>query len=83
MEFLEFEGYQNGNTAESFRIFEQMRVERLEANLVGVTNLLRASSELKSMKLGKLVHSFIVVSNLHVDLTVNIALLTMYVNSAV
>lgn len=75
---LNFEGFQDGNPAESFRIFEQMRAERLEPNLVDVINLLRASSELKSLKLGKLVHSFIVMSNLNADLTVNTALLTMY-----
>jgi pentatricopeptide repeat protein len=76
---LIYEAYESGKIVESFQIFCRMRKENnLQPNSVTVINLLRASVELNSLKTGKVLHSFVVVSNLSEELTVNTALLSMY-----
>ncbi|KAM7524882.1 hypothetical protein LguiA_014784 [Lonicera macranthoides] len=75
---LIFEAFQNGDHEGSFRIFERMKMERFGPDSVTVVNLLRASVELKSLKLGRLVHGWVLASNLCESLDVNTALLSMY-----
>ncbi|KMT01465.1 hypothetical protein BVRB_9g214720 [Beta vulgaris subsp. vulgaris] len=76
--FLLVESLQNGNARESFRVFKQMMDVKICPNSISLINLLRASTELNSLKLGVLVHSLIVVNGLSRDLAVSTALLTMY-----
>ncbi|XP_059637664.1 pentatricopeptide repeat-containing protein At4g19191, mitochondrial-like [Cornus florida] len=75
---LIFEACRSGDPEEGFQIFKRMRMERLEPDSVCVINLLRASVDLNFLKLGRSVHSLIIVCNLFDDLAVNTALLTMY-----
>lgn len=75
---LIMESLQNGNARESFGVFKQMLMEIIWPNSVSLINLLRASTELNSLRLGLLVHGLIVVSGLSEDLAVSTALLTIY-----
>ncbi|XP_050874721.1 pentatricopeptide repeat-containing protein At1g11290, chloroplastic [Lathyrus oleraceus] len=76
---LIYEAYESGKFVESFRIFCRMRKENIQQpDSVTVINLLRVSVELNSLKIGKVLHSLVVVSNLCKELTVNTALLSMY-----
>lgn len=68
----------NGNSEESFRLFERMKLERVELDSVTMINLLRSSVDLNSLKAGKAIHCLVVVSNLCKDLLVSTALLSMY-----
>ncbi|KAJ1437018.1 Tetratricopeptide-like helical domain superfamily [Sesbania bispinosa] len=63
-----------GNT-----LTEMMRKENIQPNSITVINLLRAIVDLNSLKIGQALHSLVVVSNLCEELTVNTALLSMYV----
>ncbi|KNA03884.1 hypothetical protein SOVF_204900 [Spinacia oleracea] len=72
------ESLQNGNPRNCFGVLKKMMEENIWPNSVSLINLLRASTELKSLKLGMLVHGVIVVSGLIPDLAVSTALLTMY-----
>ncbi|XP_058756194.1 pentatricopeptide repeat-containing protein At1g08070, chloroplastic-like [Vicia villosa] len=76
---LIYEAYESGKFVESFRIFCRMRKGNVQPDSVTVINLLRVSVELNSLKMGKVLHSLVVVSDLCKDLTVNTALLSMYV----
>ncbi|KAF3966821.1 hypothetical protein CMV_009114 [Castanea mollissima] len=75
---LILEASQNGNSEESFRLFERMKLERVEPDSVTMINLLRTSVDLNSLKAGKAIHCLVVVSNLCKDLLVSTALLSMY-----
>ncbi|KAM4101244.1 hypothetical protein ACB094_05G129400 [Castanea mollissima] len=75
---LILEASQNGNSEESFRLFERMKLERVEPDSVTMINLLRSSVDLNSLKAGKAIHCLVVVSNLCKDLLVSTALLSMY-----
>ncbi|KAL6991522.1 hypothetical protein U1Q18_009634 [Sarracenia purpurea var. burkii] len=75
---LTFESSSNGDYEQSFRIFNRMRTERVEPDSVTVINLLRSSVDLKSLKAGRCVHSFIIVNSLCEDMALSTALLTMY-----
>ena len=75
---LILEASQNGNAEECFRLFERMKVERVEPDSVTAINLLRSSVDLNSLKAGKAIHCLVVVSNLCKDLLVSTALLSMY-----
>ncbi|KAI4300042.1 hypothetical protein L6164_033461 [Bauhinia variegata] len=72
------EASQCGKMEESFQIFSRMRKERLQPNSVTTINLLRSAVDLNSLKLGRLLHSLVVVSNLCKELSVSTALLSMY-----
>ncbi|XP_021753145.1 putative pentatricopeptide repeat-containing protein At3g01580 [Chenopodium quinoa] len=72
------ESLQNGNVREIFGVFRQMIKENIWPNSVCLVNLLRASTELNSLKIGVLVHGLIVVSGLSEDVSVCTALITMY-----
>lgn len=76
---LIYEAYESGKFVESFQIFCRMRKENVQPNSVSVINLLRVSVELNSLKMGKVLHSLIVVSDLCKEITVNTALMSMYV----
>jgi len=76
---LIYEAYESGKIVESFESFCRMRNENVQPNSVTLINLLRASVELNSLKIGKVLHSLVVASNLCKELTVNTALLSMYV----
>ncbi|XP_058727546.1 pentatricopeptide repeat-containing protein At1g08070, chloroplastic-like [Vicia villosa] len=76
---LIYEAYESGKFVESFQFFCRMRKENVQPNSVTVINLLRVSIELNSLKMGKVLHSLVVVSDLCKDLTVNTAVLSMYV----
>lgn len=75
---LIFEASQNGNAEESFRLFERMRMNKLEPDSDTVIFLLRSSVDINSLQAGKAIHNLVVVSNLCKDLSVNTALLSMY-----
>jgi pentatricopeptide repeat protein len=75
---LIFEASQDGNAEECFRLFEKMRMKRVEPDSVTIINLLRSSVDLRSLQAGKAIHCLVVVSNLCKDLAVNTALLSMY-----
>ncbi|CAK8534546.1 unnamed protein product [Lathyrus sativus] len=76
---LIYEAYESGKFVESFRIFCRMRKDNIQQfNSVTVINLLRVSVELSSLKIGKVLHSLVVVCDLCKELTVNTALLSMY-----
>ncbi|XP_074312983.1 pentatricopeptide repeat-containing protein At4g19191, mitochondrial-like [Silene latifolia] len=68
----------DGNVYGSFLLFKQMMEESIQPDSINVINLVRASVELKSKKLGVSVHGLIVVSGHSGDLGVSTALLTMY-----
>ncbi|KAL5100799.1 hypothetical protein RYX36_005126 [Vicia faba] len=72
------EAYESGKFVESFQVFYRMRKENVQPNSVSVINLLRVSVELNSLKMGKVLHCLVVVSDLCRELTVNTALLSMY-----
>ena len=76
--FLITEAAQSGNGEENFRLFRRMRMEKIKPSSVSVINLLRSSVDLNSVKVGKVVHCLVLVSNLGEDLSVNTALLSMY-----
>lgn len=69
---------QNGSASECIVVFKQMMKKNTGPDSVSVINLLRASTELNSLKLGMLVHGLIVVTGRTKDLSVNTALLTVY-----
>lgn len=75
---LIFEAYKNADPKKSFQIFERMKMERIGPNSVTVINLLRASFDLTSLEVGRILHCVVYMSNLSEDLAVNTALLTMY-----
>ncbi|KAG2684737.1 hypothetical protein I3760_10G088600 [Carya illinoinensis] len=75
---LIFEASQNGDSEESFRLFQRMRNKRVEPDSDTIINLLRSSVDLNSLRAGKAVHSLVVVSNLCKELSVNTAILSMY-----
>ncbi|XP_004488292.1 pentatricopeptide repeat-containing protein At1g11290, chloroplastic-like [Cicer arietinum] len=76
---LIFEAFESGKIVESFQLFCRMREENIQPNSVTLINLLRGTVELNSLKMGQALHSLVVVSNLCEELTVNTALLSMYV----
>ncbi|KAE9604578.1 putative tetratricopeptide-like helical domain-containing protein [Lupinus albus] len=69
----------SGKIEESFQLFCGMRKENVQPNSVTVINLLRLSIDLNSLKIGQALHSVAIVSNLCEELSVNTALLSMYV----
>ncbi|KAK9690828.1 hypothetical protein RND81_09G156600 [Saponaria officinalis] len=69
---------QNGHVDECFAVFNQMMEDNVRPNSVCVTNLLKASVEVKSLKLGIFVHGVIVVNGLSGGVDLGTALLTMY-----
>lgn len=75
---LIFEACLDGDLEKSFHIFNRMRMERMELEPVTVINLLRATVDLGLLKVGRCIHSLIVVSSLCEDMAVSTALLTMY-----
>ncbi|KAJ7968982.1 Pentatricopeptide repeat-containing protein [Quillaja saponaria] len=72
------EASQSGNVEESFQIFGRMRKEKIQPSSVTLTNLLRSSVDLNSIKLGRAIHCLVIVSNMSKDLSVNTAVLSMY-----
>ncbi|XP_020232025.1 pentatricopeptide repeat-containing protein At1g08070, chloroplastic isoform X2 [Cajanus cajan] len=64
---------------ESFHLFCRMRKENVQPDSITVINLLRSSVELNSLKMGQALHSLVIVSNLCEELTMNTALLSMYI----
>ncbi|KAJ1440038.1 Tetratricopeptide-like helical domain superfamily [Sesbania bispinosa] len=72
------EASEGGKMEESFQLFCRMRKENIQPNSITVINLLRATVDLNSLKIGQALHSLVVVSNLCEELTVNTALLSMY-----
>lgn len=75
---LIFEACRRGEFEESFRVFERMKVEGIGPDSITIVNLLRASYDIMSLEVGKMVHCVVYVSNLTDDLAVNTALLTFY-----
>ncbi|XP_027330767.1 pentatricopeptide repeat-containing protein At1g11290, chloroplastic-like [Abrus precatorius] len=69
---------ESGKMEGSFQLFCRMRKENIQPNSVTVINLLRSAVNLNLLKIGQVLHSLIVVSNLCEELTVNTALLSMY-----
>ncbi|KAK7304705.1 hypothetical protein VNO77_42591 [Canavalia gladiata] len=69
---------ESGKIGESFQLFCRMRKDNIQPNSITVINLLRSTVDLNSLKIGKVLHSLVVVSNLCEELTVNTALLSMY-----
>ncbi|XP_056698752.1 pentatricopeptide repeat-containing protein At1g18485-like [Spinacia oleracea] len=75
---LIIESLHNRNPRNCFGMFKKMMEENIWQNLVSLINLLRASTKVKSLTLGVLVHGIIVISGLIPNLVVRTALLTMY-----
>ncbi|KAK9093345.1 hypothetical protein Syun_028256 [Stephania yunnanensis] len=72
------DAFKGGNAEICFFYFGKMRMQRLEPNSLTVVNLLRASTVLNSLYAGRMVHLLIVLFSLSYNLSVNTALLTMY-----
>ncbi|KAK7281405.1 hypothetical protein RIF29_09373 [Crotalaria pallida] len=73
------EACESGEMEESFQLFCRMRKENVQPNSVTVINLLRSAVDLNSLRIGQALHSVAVVSSLCEELSVNTALLSMYV----
>lgn len=70
--------HQNGDPAESFRVFERMRLEGVVPDSITLVSLLRSSIDLKCLKAGRFVHLLAVIIGLEGNLDVNTAVLMMY-----
>ncbi|XP_057428487.1 pentatricopeptide repeat-containing protein At1g11290, chloroplastic-like [Lotus japonicus] len=73
------QAFESGKMEECFQLFSRMRKENIQPNSITVINLLRSTVDLHLLKIGQALHSLIIVSNLCGELTVNTALLSMYV----
>ncbi|KAK1382006.1 Mediator of RNA polymerase II transcription subunit 16-like [Heracleum sosnowskyi] len=76
--FLIFEACRRREFKESFRVFGRMRMGGVWPDSVTIVNLLRASCDLMSLEVGRMVHCVVCVSRLSDDLAVNTALLSFY-----
>ncbi|MED6217573.1 hypothetical protein PIB30_018966 [Stylosanthes scabra] len=72
------EASESGKLDESFKLFSRMRKENIQPNSLTVINLLRLAVNVKLLKIGQALHS-LVVRNSCEELSVNTALLLMYV----
>ncbi|KAL4329419.1 pentatricopeptide repeat-containing protein At1g11290, chloroplastic-like [Arachis ipaensis] len=72
------EASESGKLDESFKLFSKMIKENIQPNSFTVINLLRLAVNLNSLKIGQALHS-LVVRNLCEELSVNTAMLLMYV----
>ncbi|KAK7304088.1 hypothetical protein RJT34_15121 [Clitoria ternatea] len=72
------EASESGKVEKSFQLFCRMRNENVQPNSITVINLLKSTIDMKSLKIGQVLHSLVVVSNLCEELNVNTAILSMY-----
>ncbi|KAL2323552.1 hypothetical protein Fmac_027931 [Flemingia macrophylla] len=73
------EACESGKMVEGLHLSCRMRKENIQHDSISVINLLRSTVELNSLKMGQVLHSLVVVSHLSEELTVNTALLSMYI----
>ncbi|KAL2327453.1 hypothetical protein Fmac_020880 [Flemingia macrophylla] len=70
---------ESGKMVEGLHLSCRMRKENIQHDSISVINLLRSTVQLNSLKMGQALQSLLVVSHLCEELTVNIALLSMYI----
>ncbi|KAL5977440.1 hypothetical protein ACLOJK_021786 [Asimina triloba] len=70
--------YQNGDPTGCFWLFNRMRLDGFEPDLVTAVYLLRSAVDLECLDAGRCIHHLIVLNSLGDDLSVNTALMTMY-----
>ncbi|PKA52381.1 Pentatricopeptide repeat-containing protein [Apostasia shenzhenica] len=59
-------------------VFQEMRLSNINPNSVTLVSLLSACSHLTKLKMGRSIHSFILLNNIKLDISLGTALILMY-----
>ncbi|KAF8020729.1 hypothetical protein BT93_G1231 [Corymbia citriodora subsp. variegata] len=72
-------GYvKNGQPQEAFDLFQRMQIDRVEPNEFTLVNLLKACTELGSLKLGGWIHDYALKNGFNLGVFLGTALIDMY-----